>query len=285
MTPIKTEDDYLLKFCIDLELVAKENKFDPFANASALNFSLSYFNQYIKKHTDVDEFFSINHCELSYQLNNNFNVSVYYPDSSKKELIKSTICDLVNYSVKTDDAVILRGEELQIINPEKFFDSFMINIFKNPDKVDTNNSPYIKIEEIHLISADIDLNLFSRKNQLGHQTNLRSLNVCFDEFNNYLHRFQDIKQLLSINKAESFYGNKEFLPVSIQYSDLSKKDMVQSILADLVTYATTNDGYALKGLTLKPNDPKEIFENLLMPYVLELTLKNDTENKAKRNKI
>lgn len=284
--PITANTENLLDFCIDLNLATKSNGLSRQTNLYALQVSLNSFLQYIEKHTEVKEFFSINKTEF-FQASQDFSFLIHYSNLSKKDTIKSALFELIDYALGNQSKRSLKGEKLKDKNDaDNFFHAFILKYVSQPELSYDTTKSLINTKESHLLYCSIDLDVMSQLSNKSNQSFAYSLSRFCDYFKQYLRQHKEDKELLSIIYCNYAYRSYNKVSLSTNYSDLSKKDIIESILEQVVNYASQQDNDSnLNGSVLTRESSEHVFENLLMPYVLELTLKNNSEHAPKKHKI
>lgn len=117
-----------LNLTIDIDLISQDNKLSISKNNTALNQFFHKFKKYIKD-TQSDNELSLTDVVINLDSlkDLSFNLIFNYSDLSKSELLKSTVDNLINYSLTKDKDEKLQGEQLSSDESNKFFSSFIMN--------------------------------------------------------------------------------------------------------------------------------------------------------------
>jgi hypothetical protein len=118
-----TEEGHYLSINIDIDLISQDNKISKNKNEDALRIFFIAFEKYAKKAQNIKDVLSID----DFKHNSTKGIlTFYYSDISKRDLIKSLACDLVDYATSKDGNK-LKGANINNQDTDKFFSSYVMN--------------------------------------------------------------------------------------------------------------------------------------------------------------
>ncbi len=142
-----TTNGSYLKILVDIDIISQETRLSKKKNYDALNSFFNEFSTFIVSKEAKDNILSIDDVFVSEDLYSDmsFNVIIYYSDSSKTELIKKVIGELVSYAVVKDKDGKLQATKDDHNN--KFFSSFIMN-YNLETSLDKKDEVKVKKEKI-----------------------------------------------------------------------------------------------------------------------------------------
>lgn len=173
------------------------------------------------------------------------------------------------------------GVDVSIVAPQEY--TYLSDLFSNIES--SKNKDFFQIKEGHYLSIDINVDLISQSNKMSKNKNEEALRIFFIAFLKYSKKSKELQDVLSINAfTEESSGSK----LIFYFSDFSKKNMIKSLVCDLVDYATTKfENNKLKGSSINEQDTEKFFSAFVLNYLLQKSL-SDKSNKdltPKKNKI
>lgn len=174
------------------------------------------------------------------------------------------------------------GVDIQSISPETFeiakpyFDS--IHESKNKD--------FFSVEKGYFQKFTIDNNILSQSNRLTLGKNRDAIHTFFTNFKVFTKTKTTANDIFSISDFNFNTSTKTTLIIS--YNDPKKEKLIQSLMADLIDYATSKeDNNNLKGSKpFSSNETNNFFETFLNHYALNFSLPKKEDLVAnKKNKI
>lgn len=119
-----TEEGHYVNLVVNRDSLSQSNKLSVSRNTEALRYFFNSFADYVKKSKYAHDVLSITGFKQTVDANGT--LTFYYSDYSKKKVIQSLACDLVDYATTKTEKNNLKGMA-RIENPEKFFEPFVMS--------------------------------------------------------------------------------------------------------------------------------------------------------------
>lgn len=132
-------DGHYIKINVDFDLISQENKLSKAKNMDALRAFLVAFERFSKKSQELRDVLSVDEFKQDVA---NCNMTFYYSDPCKKDMIKSLACDLVDYATSKFETNKLKGYYINSQDSDKFFSSYVMNyVLQHTLKKDEQSKP------------------------------------------------------------------------------------------------------------------------------------------------